>query len=85
MLCKLLVIALLSLSGCSFASWRDQTYQDLMAGRLRTDYSQIGPGGSDSQTIEFYDRGGRHTGYGVIHGGSIDVYGRDGSRKGFAR
>jgi len=58
---------------------------DLMAGPLRTDYIHVGPRGNRSETIEFYDDGGRHVGYGIIRGGSIDLYGVDGRRRGYGR
>lgn len=81
----LLVTLATLLPGCGFPVWRDQVMSDLMADRLRMDYSRIGAGGSGSETIEFYDAGGRHTGYGVIRGGSIDLYHADGSRAGYGR
>ncbi len=67
------------LSSCGFLAWRDQVMADLMAGRLQADYSRIGPSGTPSQTVQFYDAGGRHVGYGVISGGTVNVYGPDGS------
>jgi hypothetical protein len=72
------------LSGCSFPAWRDRAMADLMAGRIRPPGPSTGTG-TPSQTIEFYDRSGQHLGYGVSRGGAVDVYGADGSRKGFAR
>ncbi|PWB80520.1 MAG: hypothetical protein C3F08_04215 [Candidatus Methylomirabilota bacterium] len=35
-----------------------------------------------SQTIEFYDAGARHTGYGKVQGGSIELFNPDSSRAG---
>lgn len=81
----LLMVMLLLLSACAFPAWRDQAYQDLLAGRLHLDYSQVSPGGAPSSYLDFYDRGGRRLGYGVIRGESIDLYGADGSRAGYGR
>jgi len=74
---------LLLLSACGFPAWRDQVMRDLMEGRLKIDYSRVGSGGSPSQTIEFYDAGGKHIGYGVYRGGTVDIYNADGSRAGY--
>lgn len=35
-----------------------------------------------SQTIELYDAGGRHIGYGKVQGGSIELFNPDSSRAG---
>lgn len=35
-----------------------------------------------SQTIELYDAAGRHTGYGKVQGGSIELFNPDSSRAG---
>jgi len=81
----LALVAALSLSACTFPAWRDQVYADLMAGRLKLDYSQVSPGGSPSSSLDFYDPSGRRLGYGVMRGGSIDLYNADGSRAGYGR
>jgi len=81
----LLVAAGMIVTACTFPAWRDQVMADLMAGRLVTDYSRMGTGGSRSQTIEFYDAGGRHVGYAVISGGTANFYAPDGSRVGYGR
>jgi len=74
------------LSACTpFPIWRDQTYQDLLAGRLQLDHAQISPGGSPSSYMDFYDRSGRRLGYGIVREGGMDVYGADGSRGGYGR
>jgi len=85
MLKALLMLLCLSLSACTFPAWRDAAYQDLLAGRLHLDYSQVGPGGSPSSYVDFYDRSGRRLGYGVVREGGMDVYGADGSRLGYGR
>jgi hypothetical protein len=60
--------------------------RDVVEGRWHANHDQIPARSSGpSQTIEFYDAGGRHTGYGVIRGGSIDLYNVDGSRAGYGR
>ena len=79
----ILIGTLSMLSVCGFPAWRDQVMRDLMEGRLKIDYSRVGSGGSPSQTIEFYDAGGKHIGYGVIRGGTVDVYKANGSRAGY--
>ena len=79
----LLLLVILSLVACTFPAWRDQVMRDLMEGRLKIDYSRVGSGGSPSQTIEFYDAGGKHVGYGVYRGGTLDIYNADGSRAGY--
>ena len=38
-----------------------------------------------SQTIELYDASGRHTGYGKVQGGSIELFNPDSSRSGSGR
>ena len=74
------------LSGCGFAEWRDRTLRDVAEGRSHLDVSQIPPAGSGpSQTIEFRNNAGRTIGYGRVHGGSVNVYGPDGSRIGSGR
>lgn len=69
-----LVTGSLLLAACGFAAWRDRTYQKLMDGTLHLDASKIGPSGRGSETIEFYDRGGQHVGYGRGSGGTIELY-----------
>ena len=72
-------------AGCGFTGWREQMYRDVMAGRLQVDPSQVGPSGQPSQTIELYDASGRHTGYGRVQGGTVDLFNADSSRAGFGR
>jgi len=81
----LVVLTALPLSSCGFPAWRDQVMRDLMEGRLKIDYSRIGPSGAPSQTVEFYDAGGQHVGYGVSQGGTVNFYNVDGSRAGYGR
>ena len=70
------------LSACGFPAWRDQVMRDLMEGRIHP--SETGGGSmTPSQTIEFYDAGGKHVGYGVYRGGTLDIYNADGSRAGY--
>ena len=45
----------------------------------------IGSTGQPSQTIEFYDASGRHTGYGRVQGGTVDLFNADSSRRGYGR
>lgn len=80
-----LLIPLLLLSACGWPAWRDQVMRDLMEGRIQVDSARIGTGVQPSQTIEFYDRAGRHVGYGAMRGGSVDLYNVDGSRAGYGR
>ena len=75
----------LFLSACGFPAWRDQMYRDVMEGRLRVDPATVGPAGQPSQTIEFYDASGRHTGYGKVQGGTVELFNADSSRAGFGK
>lgn len=80
-----LLLGALSLSACGFPAWRDQLMRDVVEGRWHAIPSQIPAGGQGSQTVEFYDAGGRRVRYGVISGGAVNVYGPDGSRAGYGR
>jgi hypothetical protein len=73
------------LSACGFPAWRDQLMRDVVEGRWHAIPSQIPAGGQGSQTVEFYGAGGRHVGYGVIQGGTVNFYNVDGSRAGTGR
>ena len=79
------ILLLVSLTACGFPAWRDQTYRDVMAGRLQVDPAQVGSAGQPSQTIEFYDASGRHTGYGKVQDGTVDLFNADSSRAGVGR
>ncbi|PTL37268.1 hypothetical protein CLG94_00020 [Candidatus Methylomirabilis limnetica] len=76
---------LLSLSACGFPVWRDQALLEVAEGRWHVDPEQVPPGGAPSQTIEFYDAGGRHVGYGKVQGGTAEFFNADGSRAGFGK
>jgi len=89
---RVLVAILTAVAGtcaaaCTFPAWRDQVMRDLVEGRWHAIPDQVPPGSGPvgSQTIEFYDRAGQHTGYAVIRGGSIEFYNRDGGRAGCGR
>ena len=45
----------------------------------------VGTGGQPSQTIEFYDAGGQHLGYGRVQGGTVELFNADSSRAGFGK
>jgi len=77
-----LLTPLFFLSACGFPAWRDQVMRDLMEGRIHPSETG-GGGGTPSQTIEFYDAGGKHIGYGVYRGGTLDIYKADGTRAGY--
>ena len=79
------ILLLMSLTACGFPAWRDQVYRDVMAGRLQVDPAQVAPSGQPSQTIEFYDVSGRHTDYGKVQGGTVDLFNADSSRAGFGK
>ncbi|MDE2058882.1 MAG: DUF4236 domain-containing protein [candidate division NC10 bacterium] len=70
------------LSGCGFAQWRDQALRDVAEGRWHVNPEQVPPGSAPSQTIEFYDAGGKHVGYGKVQGGTAEFFNTDGSRTG---
>ena len=72
-------------TACGFAQWRDSLMRDVVEGRWHATPSQIPAGGQGPQTVEFCDRGGRHVGYGVIQGGTVNFYNVDGSRAGIGR
>lgn len=76
---------MLSLSACGFPAWRDAALRDVAEGRWHVDPSQVPAGGAPSQAFEFYNAAGRHLGYGTSSGGSVNVYGPDGSRLGYGR
>jgi hypothetical protein len=81
-----LLVLVYLLSGCGFVEWRDRTLRDVAEGRSHLDVSQIPPAGSGpSQTIEFRDNSGRTVGYGRVQGGTVNLYGPDGSRLGSGR
>lgn len=81
------VIVSLSLffSACGFPAWRDQALRDVAEGRWHVNPEQVPPGSAPSQTIEFYDASGRHLGYGMNRGGSVEFFNTDSSRAGFGR
>lgn len=80
----LLAAALLPLflSACSFPAWRDQALRDVAEGRWHVNPEQVPPGTGPSQTIEVYDAGGKHVGYGKVQGGTAEFFNVDGSRAG---
>lgn len=81
----LLAAAGMIVTACtSFPAWRAQALRDLTEGRIRPPGPTTGLA-TPSRTTEFYDASGQHLGYGVSRGGSVDVYGRDGSRVGYGR
>jgi hypothetical protein len=80
-----LILLTLWLSGCGFPARRDQTLRDVAEARWHVDPAQVSPGRASSQTIEFFDASGRHTGYGILRGGTIERFNIDGSRAGFGR
>lgn len=84
LLALLLVIALLS-SCTSFPIWRDQALRDVAEGRWHVIPEQVQGGAEPSQTIEFYDAGGRRLGYGKVQGGTVELFNADSSRAGFGR
>ncbi|MDE2181012.1 MAG: hypothetical protein KGJ40_09230 [candidate division NC10 bacterium] len=73
------------LSACGFPAWRDQALCDVAEGRWHVNPEQVPPGSAPSQTIEFYDTGGKHVGYGKVQGGTAEFFNADGSRAGFGK
>ena len=65
------------LIGLLLAAW-------LVSGCVAAPGGYVGTGGQPS-TIEFYDASGRHTGYGKIQGGSVELFNPDSSRRGFGK
>ena len=65
------------LAGLLLAAW-------LVSGCVAAPGGYVGTGGQPS-TIEFYDASGRHTGYGKIQGGSVELFNPDSSRRGFGK
>lgn len=82
MLCLML---LLFLSACGFPAWRDQALREVAEGRWHVNPEQVPPGGTSSQTTEYYDASGRHVGYGKVQGGAVEFFNPDGSRAGFGK
>lgn len=80
------VVLLIGLTACGFPALRDQTRCEVAEGRWHVDPAQVPPSGSGpSQTIEFRDAAGRNVGYGRVQGGTVNIYGPDGSRVGYGR
>ena len=77
-------VAVLFLSSActSFPAWRDQALRDATEGQGRVGGSV--PSGP-SRTVECYDAAGKHLGYSVTSGGTVNVYGPDGGRLGYGR
>lgn len=75
----------LLLAACGFPAWRDQALRDVAEGRWHVNPEQIPHGSAPSQTVEFYDAGGRHLGYGKVQGGSIELFNASGVRAGYGR
>lgn len=73
------------LSGCGFAQWRDQALRDVAEGRWHVIPEQVQGGAEPSQTIEFYDAGGRRLGYGKVQGGTVELFNADSSRAGYGQ
>jgi len=72
-------------SACGFPAWRDQALREVAEGRWHVNPEQVPPGSAPSQTIEFFDAGGRHLGYGKVQGGTVEFFNADSSRAGFGR
>lgn len=81
----LYLIFVVSLSACGFPAWRDQALREVAEGRWHVNPEQVPPGSAPSQTIEFYDAGGKHLGYGKVQGGTAEFFNADGSRVGFSK
>lgn len=80
----LLLIGMVA-SACGFPAWRDQALREVAEGRWHVNPEQVPPGSAPSQTIEFFDAGGRHLGYGKVQGGTVEFFNADSSRAGFGR
>lgn len=74
---RLAWISLLALSGLGLAAW-------LLSG-CTVPMQSYGYSNQSSQTVEFYDTSGRHTGYGKIQGGNIELFNPNSSRQGFGK
>ena len=80
------VVLLVGLIACGFPAWRDQVLRELTEGRRsHLNPAQVPPGSASSHTTEFFDASGRHLGYGVNRGGSVEFFNPDGSRAGFGK
>ena len=42
-------------------------------------------GAAPTQTIELYDPGSKHTGYGKVQGETVEMFGPDGTRLGYGK
>ena len=82
----ILATGCLLVSACtSFPAWRDKTLGDVAEGRWHVNPAQVSAGSTSSQTVEFYDAGGKHLGYGKTQGGSMEFFNVNSSRAGFGK
>lgn len=81
----ILLTGFVLLSACGFPAWRNHALREVAEGRWHVNPEQVQGGAGLSQTIEFYDAGGRHIGYGKVQGGTIEFFNVDSSRAGYGR